>query len=134
MWENLIKKIFQSRSTPRRPSPVPAGSVIRGKPTEAADVHGGGGEKKERKERGRPFRQERRTLYCPVCSIPMRIVSIGKVDIDQCPDCGGIFLDRGELKELSGLNVSRYERSTERDQVLIYTPEGLSGRVGRHEP
>lgn len=133
MWDNIVKKIFQSRSTPRRPSPVPAGSVIRGHPTEATDVHGGVEKKGEKWERGRSYRREGRTLHCPVCSIPMKIVSIGRVEIDQCPDCGGIFLDRGELQELSGLNLSRYEHTTERDQVLIYTPEGLSGKIGRHD-
>lgn len=37
---------------------------------------------------------------CPVCSEPLQSTPNGKVEIDCCPKCGGIWLDRGELEQL----------------------------------
>jgi uncharacterized protein len=40
------------------------------------------------------------TVACPKCLIPMQKVERSGVVIDRCRDCGGIFLDRGELRAL----------------------------------
>lgn len=37
---------------------------------------------------------------CPVCSIPMDEVPKSGVQIDVCPRCKGVWLDRGELNRL----------------------------------
>jgi uncharacterized protein len=34
---------------------------------------------------------------CPACTSPMKEVLVGKIHIDYCSSCKGIFLDRGEL-------------------------------------
>src|SRR5690348_15064400 len=39
-------------------------------------------------------------LSCPKCHGPMRTYERNGVHVDQCADCRGIFLDRGELDRL----------------------------------
>jgi Zn-finger nucleic acid-binding protein len=40
------------------------------------------------------------TLSCPKCQGEMRTYERNGVLIDQCDDCRGIFLDRGEIERL----------------------------------
>jgi uncharacterized protein len=39
-------------------------------------------------------------LLCPKCQAPMRSYERSGITIDQCTECRGIFLDRGELERL----------------------------------
>ncbi|MCW2575118.1 MAG: uncharacterized protein JWR66_1148 [Modestobacter sp.] len=39
-------------------------------------------------------------LICPKCQGKMRTYERNGVHVDQCADCRGIFLDRGELERL----------------------------------
>ena len=39
-------------------------------------------------------------LICPKCQAPMRSYERSSVTVDQCTECRGIFLDRGELERL----------------------------------
>jgi len=39
-------------------------------------------------------------LICPKCHGAMRSYERGGVVVDQCNDCRGLFLDRGELERL----------------------------------
>ncbi|MDI1459384.1 zf-TFIIB domain-containing protein [Catellatospora sp. KI3] len=39
-------------------------------------------------------------MTCPKCHAPMRQYERNSVTIDQCTECRGIFLDRGELERL----------------------------------
>ena len=39
-------------------------------------------------------------MICPKCQAPMRQYERAGVTIDQCTECRGIFLDRGELERL----------------------------------
>ena len=48
-------------------------------------------------------------MNCPVCDGRMREIQKGGVDIDVCPDCKGIWLDRGELEKI--VAVASQERS-----------------------
>ncbi len=40
-------------------------------------------------------------LTCPKCQGTMRSYERNGVTVDQCSDCKGIFLDRGELERLT---------------------------------
>ena len=40
-------------------------------------------------------------LLCPKCQAPMRVVERNGVTLERCTECGGIFLDRGELERLT---------------------------------
>ena len=39
-------------------------------------------------------------LLCPNCNTSMQNVSRSGVDLDMCPSCRGVWLDRGELEKL----------------------------------
>jgi Zn-finger nucleic acid-binding protein len=41
-------------------------------------------------------------VICPKCQNPMRTVDRQGIHIDQCDNCRGIFLDRGELESILG--------------------------------
>ena len=50
------------------------------------------------------------SLSCPKCQSPMRSYERSGVTVDRCIECGGIFLDRGELDHL----IQREGEYTER--------------------
>ena len=53
-------------------------------------------------------------LICPKCRGEMRTYERNGILIDQCEECRGIFLDRGELEQL--LDAERgSERPSQRD-------------------
>ena len=52
-------------------------------------------------------------LTCPKCTGDMRAYERNGVTIDQCTDCRGIFLDRGELERLMDAETGYYEKSRE---------------------
>jgi uncharacterized protein len=39
-------------------------------------------------------------LKCPKCLAPMRAIERSGITVDRCMECGGVFLDRGELERL----------------------------------
>lgn len=41
-------------------------------------------------------------LNCPVCKSVMQERNMHDVTIDECPQCRGIWLDRGELQKILG--------------------------------
>lgn len=45
-------------------------------------------------------------ISCPKCDAPMRTRRRNGVTIEQCTECHGIFLDRGELEQLIGVESS----------------------------
>jgi Zn-finger nucleic acid-binding protein len=49
-------------------------------------------------------------LTCPKCGGEMRNYERNGVQVDQCSECRGIFLDRGELERLILAEGSHYER------------------------
>jgi hypothetical protein len=36
-------------------------------------------------------------MHCPKCGMKMQEVRYGKLDVDACFSCGGVFLDKGEM-------------------------------------
>lgn len=38
-------------------------------------------------------------MRCPKCLEPLHHVEYGGVHLEECPQCKGIFLDRGELEQ-----------------------------------
>jgi hypothetical protein len=39
-------------------------------------------------------------MKCPVCSIDLTISERQGIEIDYCPKCRGVWLDRGELNKI----------------------------------
>lgn len=50
-------------------------------------------------------------LLCPKCQAPMRVMDRNGVTIERCTECGGIFLDRGELERLARAEGNYNERT-----------------------
>jgi uncharacterized protein len=47
-------------------------------------------------------------MQCPNCSNPLQESKKYEVDIDYCPTCKGVWLDRGEIDKIANMQ-SRYE-------------------------
>ncbi|MBF0392890.1 MAG: zf-TFIIB domain-containing protein [Alphaproteobacteria bacterium] len=57
-------------------------------------------------------------LMCPNCNVAMQDVARKDVQIDICPQCRGVWLDRGELEKLLGSirhTAENWERERERE-------------------
>jgi Zn-finger nucleic acid-binding protein len=39
-------------------------------------------------------------MPCPVCKVPLAMSDRQGVEIDYCPQCRGVWLDRGELDKI----------------------------------
>lgn len=39
-------------------------------------------------------------MNCPICMIPLTIAERQGIEIDCCPKCRGVWLDRGELDKV----------------------------------
>lgn len=53
-------------------------------------------------------------MRCPLCDVAMREVSRRGVKIDVCPECRGVWLDRGELDHLIEAEPEYAEAAPER--------------------
>jgi Zn-finger nucleic acid-binding protein len=40
------------------------------------------------------------SMMCPVCNVELRLAERQGIEIDYCPKCRGIWLDRGELDKI----------------------------------
>lgn len=40
-------------------------------------------------------------MKCPKCGMDMKEIELHAVKVDQCPNCGGIYLDAGEMEQLT---------------------------------
>ena len=39
-------------------------------------------------------------MLCPVCQVDLRMAERQGIEIDYCPQCRGVWLDRGELDKI----------------------------------
>lgn len=39
-------------------------------------------------------------MRCPKCGLELHTIRLGKVEADACMNCGGVWLDKGELETL----------------------------------
>jgi uncharacterized protein len=40
------------------------------------------------------------SMPCPVCAVPLAMSDRQGIEIDYCPQCRGVWLDRGELDKI----------------------------------
>lgn len=60
-------------------------------------------------------------LMCPNCEDGMKQVNRENVQIDMCPSCHGVWLDRGELQKLLDMN--------RQDNAAAYAPPPTAASV-----
>ncbi|MBF0436322.1 MAG: zf-TFIIB domain-containing protein [Magnetococcales bacterium] len=70
-------------------------------------------------------------MTCPICSVGMLQVQRSGIEIDTCPKCRGIWLDRGELETL--LQPVREELQHWQNMETPPPPQG-SFNNSYHEP
>lgn len=58
-------------------------------------------------------------LMCPNCNASMNEVRRNDVQIDMCPSCRGVWLDRGELEKILATGREQF-REFERDREQFY--------------
>ena len=62
------------------------------------------------------------TLTCPKCQGSMRSYERSGVTVDQCADCRGLFLDRGELEKLVDAETNWHEPVRQPPPPVDYSP------------
>jgi uncharacterized protein len=45
-------------------------------------------------------------MPCPVCKVPLSLSDRQGIEIDYCPQCRGVWLDRGELDKIIERNAA----------------------------
>jgi uncharacterized protein len=64
-------------------------------------------------------------MKCPVCSVDLVMADRQGVEIDYCPKCRGVWLDRGELDKIIERSTSETSQRSSRDSDY--------DRHGRHD-
>lgn len=62
-------------------------------------------------------------LLCPICQITLLIADRQGIEIDYCPQCRGVWLDRGELDKIIERNAA-YEGMA--SQPPVAAPQGYA--------
>lgn len=64
-------------------------------------------------------------MKCPICNVELLMTDKHGIEIDYCPTCRGIWLDRGELEKLvermSALERGYVVRTAEESRVREYS-------------
>lgn len=53
-------------------------------------------------------------MLCPICQETLQMSERQGVEIDYCPKCRGVWLDRGELQKLIDFSISQVEMTSNR--------------------
>jgi len=69
-------------------------------------------------------------LKCPKCQAPMRSYERSGVTLERCSECGGVFLDRGELERLSEAEGDYLRRAPEEQDHEQYRGRRRRGFLG----
>lgn len=63
-------------------------------------------------------------LMCPNCQTGMKEITRESVQIDICPACNGVWLDRGELNKLLDINRADAEAYAPQPRPMpMYAPQ-----------
>lgn len=54
-------------------------------------------------------------MNCPVCNVSLTMTFRENVEIDYCPKCRGVWLDRGEIEKIIAGATRSGEQSFDRD-------------------
>lgn len=55
-------------------------------------------------------------MKCPACSNELKMADRQGVEIDYCPSCRGVWLDRGELDKIIERSAATYDDRNRRDE------------------
>lgn len=66
-------------------------------------------------------------MNCPVCNVELKISDRQGVEIDYCPKCRGVWLDRGELDKIIERSAGDYEPERRNEGERRYEERGYRG-------
>ncbi len=69
-------------------------------------------------------------MMCPVCKVELRLAERQGVEIDYCPQCRGIWLDRGELDKI--IEREAANQASFRPEPVAAGYQGNNYRAGYH--
>lgn len=78
----------------------------------------------------------RAALVCPKCDVSMhqhQYKSEKEVNVDECYNCGGFFLDSGELKPLRDAHMSEDEESAYAQKLIDNLPVYAQGKADQEK-
>ncbi len=55
-------------------------------------------------------------MQCPVCRVPLSMSDRAGIEIDFCPQCRGVWLDRGELDKIIERSAAPAARGSARPE------------------
>lgn len=55
-------------------------------------------------------------MNCPICMVPLNIAERQGVEIDFCPKCRGVWLDRGELDKIIERSITETPSRSSQEQ------------------
>jgi Zn-finger nucleic acid-binding protein len=61
-------------------------------------------------EEGQPEAPSTTAQPCPACNGKLSVASLGTFAVEHCMECGGLFLDRGELDKVMALTRYRQDK------------------------
>lgn len=67
-------------------------------------------------------------MNCPNCSTKLHMTERKGIEVDFCPDCRGVWLDKGELDKILEKNIAdeqEYNRPQASQQNMQPTPSGF---------
>lgn len=59
-------------------------------------------------------------MNCPICNVPLLLSEKQGIEIDYCPTCRGVWLDRGELDKIIERTLTRTEINNSQREFSIY--------------
>ena len=69
-------------------------------------------------------------MQCPVCKIDLVMSERQGIEIDYCPTCRGVWLDRGELDKIIEKSQSQPNETQAQPQIQQH---GYSGKEHYHD-
>lgn len=70
-------------------------------------------------------------MLCPVCKVDLVMAERQNIEIDYCPKCRGIWLDRGELDKIIEKSLAQPHEQPVASQPFT-DPYGGYGQHGHH--
>ena len=79
---------------------------------------------------------ETAAMLCPTCRVPLTMSERQNIEIDFCPQCRGVWLDRGELDKIIERSVPAAAPAPRTDAPYQAQPDyrGHDPRHGHHHP
>ena len=71
-------------------------------------------------------------MQCPVCNVTLLMSEKNGIEIDYCPNCRGIWLDRGELEKIMERSGNHY--SKRENYESDYKRYGYDRDDSKHHP